>query len=497
VAIRWFRHDKEAVVTALRAGLRPLMATSTASGPLDEFVALHFELGIFDALDAIPVRRQRAGIDDRLLLRTLMVLPFVSDGGLDPSARLLFQEPAVLMRLGWAAVQIQSGDNHRHRHPDGRRPDSLPCHPDTLRDAMHRVEESAWRKLQEAGVAAVYERRLVRGRIYAIDGTGLGNDYRLVCLVCVSSERPVIVAWRLLEGAASEKGREAAVTRELVEQALRLGGSECIELLLADALYADGPLIAWLAYEKGIDILTPLPADRRMYADAWGLADSGAAAWARHRFVQTIRGHKQSRTIEVASVGALDSWDSFVEAARGYGAGDPSLYVTLIREIDPPAGAAGDLAEAGPKSKSKSKRGDWALVSTRRFRDGWAAYKGYRGRWQIENDGYRELKEGFGLERWRWGRDAASARCRVTLTLLAFNTIQIYRSRSGERAAGRGIRRLRRAARSQLGRSPVAIFMDDCYGVMAVEELLDVLGATARQGLLPLLKPVTHPPGPT
>lgn len=89
----------------------------------------------------------------------------------------------------------------------------------------------------------------------------------------------MIVAWRLLEGTASEKGREAGVTRELIEQALRLGGPDCIELLLADALYADGPLIAWLAYEKGIDVLVPLPSDRLMFADALGLARGGSLKW--------------------------------------------------------------------------------------------------------------------------------------------------------------------------------------------------------------------------
>ena len=49
-------------------------------------------------------------------------------------------------------------------------------------------------------MSALYQRQLVRGKVYAIDGSGLGNDYRLVCLVCVSAQRPVIVAWRLLEG---------------------------------------------------------------------------------------------------------------------------------------------------------------------------------------------------------------------------------------------------------------------------------------------------------
>ena len=116
---------------------------------------------------------------------------------------------------------------------------------------------------------------------------GWATTIRLVCLVCVSAPRPVIVAWRLLEGTASEKGREAAVTRELIEQALSLGGPDCIGLLLADALYADGPLIAWLAYEKGIDVLDAVadrPADvrrrlgagpRRPARSGRGIATSG------------------------------------------------------------------------------------------------------------------------------------------------------------------------------------------------------------------------------
>ena len=175
----------------------------------------------------------------------------------------------------------------------------------------------------QAAVAPLYQRQLVRGQVYAIDGSGLGNDFRLVCLVCVSARRPVIVAWRLLEGQASEKGKEAAVTRELIEQALALGGPECIGLLLADALYCDGPLLAWLAYDKGIDVLTALPSDRQMFADLLGMARRGAVAWTRHRYVRTIQGHKQMRTVEVAAVGDLTSWDSFVEAARRYGEPDP------------------------------------------------------------------------------------------------------------------------------------------------------------------------------
>ncbi len=220
-----------------------------------------------------------------------------------------------------------------------------------------------------------------------------------------------------------------------------------------------------------------------MFTDAAaGLARGGSLEWTRHRYVRTIRGHKEARTIEVAAVGEMTSWDSFIEAARGYGVADASLWVTLVRELEP---REVPLEEC------------WALVSTRRFADGYAAFQAFRPRWHIENDGYRELKEGFGLEEQRWGRDAAAARCRTTLTILAFNTAQIYRSRGGQRLAKLGIRRLRRQAQPELGRSPVVVFMDECYAVLSVEELLGVVGFPARQGLLPALESTVQPRGPT
>jgi hypothetical protein len=105
-------------------------------------------------------------------------------------------------------VQIRQGSNGRHRHAQGRREESLPCHRDTLRDALRRVGESAWLQAQVAGVQSLYQRQLVRGKVYAVDGSGLGDDLRLVALVCVSATRPIIAAWRLLRGPACEKGQK-------------------------------------------------------------------------------------------------------------------------------------------------------------------------------------------------------------------------------------------------------------------------------------------------
>jgi len=470
----WYRQDREAVLAGLRAGERPDLATTMASGPLDELVALHEALGLFAALDTVAVARERAGLTDALLLRTLAVLPFLPQASLSGAVGALFREPAILLQLGWAPADIRAGCNHRHRHPDGRQPESLPCHPDTVRDELRRVAERAWLHLQQAGVQALFAHRLVRGQVYAIDGSGLGDGLRVVALVCVSSERPVIVAWRLLVGNASEKGKEATVTRTLVEQALALGGPGCIRLLLADALYADGPLLAWLKCVHSIDALVALPADRLLYADVQGLARLGAAPWTQHQYVRVIQGHKQLRTVAVASAGALTSWDGFVETAAGYGVPGAALWACLIRELAP---TAQPVAEAR------------ALVSTRPWADGVAALHAYRPRWHIENDGYRELKEGWGLEEQRWGRDAAAARGRLTLTCLAFNTAQVYRSRAGASLAGQAIRRLRQQHRPALGPAPAVIYLNGCYAVLALEEVLAAVGVPVRESLLPARPP--------
>jgi len=121
----------------------------------------------------------------------------------------------------------------------------------------------------------------------------------------------------------------------------------------------------------------------------------------------------------------------------------------------------------------------------------------FRPRWHIADDTYRELKEGWGLEKQRWGRDFAAALGRTTLTCLAFNTAQVYRLQAGERLASVAIRRLRRQRQRELGSAPAVLYVAGCYGVFSLEELLDVLGSAPRESLLPTLAKPSSPDSPT
>jgi len=302
MALAWYRQDKEAVVAALRRGERPDLATTMSSGPLDELVALHDEVGVFSALDAVELARERAGSADRLLL--------------------------------------------------------------------------------------------------------------------------------------------------------------------ADALYADGPLLAWLKYQWGSDVLVPLPADRLLYADLAGLAATGRLAWTTHRYTVTLQGHKQLRTVPCAAADDLTSWDSYLAAAVGH----------------PHSGAAHAGAGGGGPLGAGQHAG---LARWLRRPPGLPPPLAQRERCLSHTQG--------GLEAQRWGRDLVAALGRLTLTCLACNTAQISRSRAGALVATLASRRLRRHYQPQLGSSPAVIFLGDAYAVLSLEDLLDALGAAAHASLLPAPRP--KPPG--
>src|SRR5438874_5884535 len=235
-------------------------------------------------------------------------------------------------------------------------------------------------------------------------------------------------------------------------------------------------------FRSGIDALVSLPEDRLLYQDLQGLAAGQLIDWSHHRYVRTISGHKQVREVEVTAAGELTSWDGFTEKAASYGMADASLWACLIRDV------------TTQETTAESPR---ALVSTRRFADGFAALQAFRPRWHIEDDTYRELKESWGLEKQRWGRDFAAALGRTTLTCLAFNTAQVYRLQAGERLASLAIRRLRRQRQRLLGRAPAVLYVAGCYGVFALEELLSLLGSPARESLLPAVQRSSSPDAPT
>ena len=468
----WVRHDKQTVLRRLAEGATIQTIVPSADGALEELVALSAELETFALLDARPVTRERRGISDPLLLHTLAVLPFLADGSLQGSAHSLFSEPAILLQLGYAPIELHQGVSARHRQVAGKTEQSIPLHVDTLRDELARLTPADWERLQEERLRVLSAKRLIRSTKMVVDGSGLGEGERLVKLSVLTGQGLIPLVWEYLTGDASEKGKEAVVTRKLVERVRKIGGPQALSLLIADAFYADGPFLAWLQ-ATGSDALVRLPEDRLLFAEGLNVIQLAGDHWDKRRQTRVLDGHKETRTVEVAIAHDLTEWDSYEAKATELGIAEPTLSVAFVRQLEPVV--APDKAVL-------------ALVSTRRWPEGWQTYEAYRPRWWIENAGFNELKEGWLLERYPWGRSDDIVRGRVGFTLLAQQVVALYCQAAGRQLVGFGIRRLRRALHRALGGPGMVVVVEDCYAVLHVEELLAALGHPVTQSLR---RPVT------
>lgn len=467
----WVRQDKQTVLRRLAEGAKIQTIVPQASGALDELVALSAELGTFGMLDGLKVSRERQGIPDSLLLHTLAVLPFLADGSLQGSAQSLFSDPAILVLLGYAPVELAAGVSTRHRQPQGKTRESIPLHIDTLRDELARLSAKDWEDLQEERLRVLYAKRLVRSTKVVVDGSGLGEGERVVTLSALTGHGLIPLVWEFLTEDASEKGKEATITRKLVERVRKVAGPLAISLLIADAFYADGPFLAWLQ-ASGTDGLVRLPEDRQLFAEGLAVIALEGNHWQRRRQTRTLDGHKETRTVEVALAAQLTEWESYQTKAKELGIAAPTLSVSYIRQLEPTL----------PEEKATL-----ALVSTKAWPEAWQTYEAYRPRWWIENAGFHELKEGWLVERYPWGRSEAIVRGRVGFTLLAQQVVALYLQAAGRQLVGYGIRRLRRALNLALGGPGMVVVVDDCYAVLHAEELLAALGHPVLQSLRPAI----------
>lgn len=469
MAWEWRENNREKVLGALQKGEYEAILTSR-EGALDALAQLACELEVLEAVKLIEVERERLGVPDELVLRTMAVLPFVEAMSLSAAANTLFEDAGVLLQLGYTAVQIQAGFNQRRgKQYEKKSAQSRPYHPDVLREELQRIKIESLDAYRRHCVGVLYKRGLIRSKLYAVDGSGIGPEMRVVGLICLQKDGPLWVNWRLRTGNESEKGKEGEVVLAMVDEVREIAGKDAIEWMLMDALYADGFILANLKYARQIDAMVRLPEDRRMYEQLMGLLRVLPETWQDHPDVRYLSGHKQTRQMRVAKMDNLNDWEGFVQASQALGIENPTLSGFAIQS---------DQLDKDGKPEQ------WALVATAPFNTAWQGYTFWRNRWTIENSGFRELKEGWHLEEALWTfHNTVVAAARLTFTLVAYNVAQIAKSKVAERLRVRGIRKLRQELNRQFGfrSSPVIVFAAGAFTILHLEELVVLLGGKPPQ----------------
>jgi hypothetical protein len=103
----------------------------------------------------------------------------------------------------------------------------------------------------------------------------------------------------------------------------------------------------------------------------------------------------------------------------------------------------------------------------------------YDLRSEIENRGFRELKQGYHLLKYPQ-RTEAAVRAHAVLTVIIYSMVNAYKSKQGQRLAHLGIRRWRG---KQMGDSihKMIVYYDRIYGIVDVEELFYLMDMTPKE----------------
>jgi hypothetical protein len=477
---QFYERAQREVYRKLKVRERPEAVVAAGWGFLDEFFIFLFSLGFFERIDFRPKRVKRVMIPTVLMILTYEVKQLMGIARMNQLEEHLFRDTALLKIIGFTARQIQEGFCHRGK---GKR--EGPMHRDTLGDLLSKFSSQEVDFILKEAVRVLVKHKLIRGRTYILDATdlpttkgyqgcgmkkvtqkGWGKDgqpvetvtylYGYKLLVLMEAKHKIVVAAQVVKINEHEKN----FTKELVREAQqRTGGA--VKVLLIDRGFIDGVLLWWLWKKMKIRFVIPARSNMEVSQDIRGFRSEKADG-------QTVF-VEQRKKMKVMGVKGLLSYDQFGEEQHRRRKGRKDFKAH-------PINAVMVLRWDGKDYQPGEEKVFLTNLSVSRPMK---IIEQYDLRSEIENQGFRELKQGYHLLKYPQKTEAA-VRAHVVLTLIVYSLVNAYKSEQGQRLAHLGIRRWRR---KQMGQSihKMIVYYEGIYGIVDVEELFYLMDMTPKE----------------
>ncbi len=480
---RWqfYERAQREIYRKLRAREKPEAVVGAGWGLLDHFFIFLFSLGFFARIDFHPHRVKRVMIPTVLMILTYEMKQLMGISSMNQLEAHLFRDTALLKIIGFTARQIQEGFCRRGK---GKR--RGPMHRDTLGDFLSKFSSQEVDFILREAVRVLVKEKLIRGRTYILDATDLpttkhykgcgvkkgvrkewngkeGKEVEVVkyvygykLLVLLEASHKIVVAARVVKINEHEK----TFTQEMIKEAQHRTGGK-VKVLLVDRGFIDGTLLWWLSKKMGIKFVIPARSNMEVSQDLRGFrsekADGGRI------FV------KQTKAIKVMGVRGLLSYDQFGEEEHRRKKGRTAFKANPINAVMVIRWEGKDY-EPGREKVFLTN-----LPVSRPLR----IIDQYDLRSEVENRGFRELKQGYHLLKYPQKTEAA-VRAHAVLTLILYSMVNAYKSKQGQRLAHLGIRRWRG---KQMGESihKMIVYYEGIYGIVDVEELFYLMDMTPKE----------------
>jgi hypothetical protein len=480
--ISWQFHERaqKEVYRKLKVRERPQAVVGAGWGFLDHFFIFLFSLGFFARVDFRLKRVKRVMVPTLLMILTYEVKQLIGISSMNQLEEHLFRDTALLKIIGFTARQIQEGFCQRGK---GKR--RGPMHRDTLADFLSRFSAQEVDFILGEAVRVLVKHKLVRGRTYILDATDLpttrrykgcgvrkvvkkvwsqeGKEVEVVeyvygykLLVLMEARHKLVVAARMVKINEHEKSFTKRLVREAQE---RTGGA--VKVLLVDRGFIDGALLWWLWKKMKIQFVIPARTNMEVSQDLRGFRSEKADG-------ERVFG-EETKEVKVLGVRGLLSYDQFGEEGHKRRKGRKDFRANPINGIMVVRWEGRDY-EAGEEKIFLT-----SLSVGRPLR----VLEQYDLRSEVENQGFRELKQGYHLLRYPQ-KTCSAIRAHAILTLIIYSLVNAYKSQRGQRLAHLGIRRWRG---KQMGQSihKMIVYYEGIYGIVDVEELFYLMDMTPKE----------------
>jgi len=425
--------------------------TQAGFGKIDELLSFMHGVGIYDLLEGIDSHMKRkTDIPRSFIHATLALRPILEITGINQVPAKMFANPSILKKMGLSLEIIEKGFSSKNKA--GR---NLPHCLDTIYDEAKRVSPAQMDKLLFSQVVLLANKNFIKRHpgIYALDATDIevgpgtayenigkvakeiihtdknGNSftkieikygYKLLMLQSVQEGQRYIIAAALVP----LNVHEDSIAYELVKHAYDVLGPSYIKTIIADRAFFDGDLFRKLI-DLGISFIVPVKANTQILSDMKGLLK--------------LSGHTEAN----------------VNGRSVYGFSSLSTLSSCLYNLN------GILTEDGHGFVTSLK------VNTRA--NLLKAFGLYHKRWDIENYGFKELKEYWNMEVLP-GKKFNAVYTHVFLILVMFNTVIAYKSNRKDKFVSKGFLSLVKQHFSYT--DEMIIYRDNYVGIFSLKEFL-------------------------
>jgi hypothetical protein len=425
-SLRFWKKDRQQVEQDIVEG-RPFRVLDSERGRFDAMLDFLLRSGLWAA--ATEMRPSGLKKDNGIPYRLLNGVECLREmAGIDTPANCgpLLKDAYLLERIGFTAEKVESRIGNDHTVID----------PESLLNHLGRFTEADLQAGFEQHLEVIRRKRWLRGGVYAVDGHdilipyGQGYEgarrisegaygYKLLVLLNIQDDCELIVGYIL--GGLQES--EITLLRRLLARLDHSVGPlrQWLKILLMDRGYWGTDLFCELKQDYGIDFVSRVRDEKLdLNGDIQRQLEEADRGWTEFEEQRQFAGRKETQKVRLTALRPITLISDEAPAHRQIAVNIVVAYQSHL-----------DGSPIRDKKGKDISRTDYITslapgmygVKVRRF---------YRGRWGIENQGFRSLSQTWDIDR-PAGHSYGAVLARLVFVFMIYNTRHLFEQQSQQR----------------------------------------------------------------